>query len=272
MLVGWLVPLLLGFAATATDAGPFLPAVLAAAAVVVFAVFIRHERRHPEPIIRPSLFRNVDFAVMNILSIVVNFAAFSIMLLVPYYLTRARGLDAVSGGVVLALANIGTVFGSWFAGGATKRMAVGRVAMAGIALSLVGLAGIVLLAREASILPVAVALLIQGVGVGLFHVAYADLVLSGLPLADRGVAGSLSMVTRTMGIVAGATAHAAVQRFAENAALAKGLPPSDAFLAGFEAAFAVAAVSVLLALSLGLARPKLWRRPAPVHVTAGKAR
>ncbi len=271
LLIGWLAPLLLGFAASAADVGPLLPAGLTAAAVLVFATFIRHERRHPEPIIRPSLFRNVDFTVMNVLSIIVNFAAFSIMLLVPYYLARTRGLDAVSGGVVLALANIGTVFGSWFAGRMAHRMAVGRLAMAGIALSFVGLAGIALLGRAESIWPVAVALLIQGVGVGLFQVAYADLVIAGLPLEDRGVAGSLSMVTRTMGVVAGATAHAAVLRSFEHAAIAKGLVPADAFLAGFEAAFGVAAVSALLALLLGLARPKLWRRPASAGLSRENA-
>ncbi len=271
LLIGWLAPLLLGFAASAADVGALLPAGLAATAVVVFWLFIGHERRHPEPIIRPSLFRNIDFTVMNILSIVVNFAAFSIMLLVPYYLARSRGLDAVSGGVVLALANIGTVFGSWFAGRVAQRVAVGRVTMAGIALSLVGLAGIALLARAESILPVAVALLIQGVGVGLFQVAYADLVIAGLPLEDRGVAGSLSMVTRTMGVVAGATAHAAVQRTFENFALTRAIAPSDAFLAGFEAAFGIAAVSVLVALLLGLARPKLWRRSASPNPSPGNA-
>ena len=68
------------------------------------------------------------------------------------------------------------------------------------------------------------------------------------------------MVTRTIGIVAGATAYAAVQRSGEQAALASGAAPGDAFLAGFEAAFAVAAGAVLLALMLGLVRPGIWWR------------
>ena len=260
LLVAWMAALLLGFAASATDAGTGLPAGLVALFAVTFALFIRHERRHPEPIIRPSLFRDIDFAVMNLLSIAVNFAAFSIMLLVPYYLARTRGLDGVSGGVVLALANIGTVGGSWLAGRLASRVGAGRLAMIGIAISLAGLGGVAMLAREVSLFPVAGVLLLQGVGVGLFHVAYADLVIAGLPLADRGVAGSLSMVTRTIGIVAGATAHAAVQRHYEQTALASGATPNDAFLAGFVAAFAVASCAVLLALVLGLARPGIWKR------------
>ena len=269
LLVAWLAALLLGFAASASSTEPHLPPHLpmglAVLALITFALFVAHERRHPEPIIRPSLFRNIDFAVMNLLSIAVNFAAFSIMLLVPYYLARTRGLDAVSGGVVLALANIGTVGGSWLAGRLASGIAVGRLALAGIALSVAGLAGIALCAREASLLPVALALLVQGVGVGLFHVAYADLVIAGLPIGERGVAGSLSMVTRTMGVVAGATAHAAVQRQGEALAAAFGVPPEGRFLFGFEDAFWVAALTVLLALVLGLTRPGLWwRLRAPI--------
>ncbi len=257
LLIVWLSALLLGFAAIATTADPALPLSLGLLFVGAFAAFMHHETRHAEPIIRPSLFRSIDFTVMNVLSIAVNFAAFSIMLLVPYYLVIARGLDGATGGVVLALAAIGTVGGSWLAGRIGATVAVGRLALAGIGLSLAGLFGIACLARRAELAPIAVALVVQGIGVGLFQVAYADLVTSVLPLKDRGVAGSLTMVTRTIGVVAGATAHAAIQRIGADRAVAAGAGPKTAFLAGFELAFAAAALVVLLALILGLLRPGL---------------
>ena len=37
----------------------------------------------------------------------------------------------------------------------------------------------------------ALILSVQGIGVGLFQVAYTDIVIRSSPLADRGVAGSL---------------------------------------------------------------------------------
>ena len=51
----------------------------------------------------------------------------------------------------------------------------------------------------------AAAMVLQGVGVGLFQVAYFDIVTASIPRADRGVAGSLVMMTRTLGTVTGAT-------------------------------------------------------------------
>src|SRR5207248_878553 len=45
------------------------------------------------------------------------------------------------------------------------------------------------------------ALALQGLGMGLFQVAYMEIVMAASPLAYRGVAGSLSMLTRTIGVV-----------------------------------------------------------------------
>lgn len=259
LLIVWMSALLLAVAAVARSEDFVLPAGLAVVFMAAVVAFVRHESRHAEPIIRPALFRSLDFSAMNVMSIAVNYAAFSIMLLVPYFLVRARGLDAVTGGIILALAAIGTVVGSSIAGRLAKRTGVGRLALAGIVLSLAGLGGIAHLAREASLWPVGAALIAQGFGVGLFQVGYTDLVTAVLPLKDRGVAGSLAMVTRTIGTVAGATGHAAFQRIFEQVAIAAGATPADAFLAGFERAFQAAAVVVGLALLIALARPGLWR-------------
>jgi hypothetical protein len=88
LLVVWMSALLLAFAIPAGFLGPFGPLALGALGMIGLAAFLVREARHPEPIIRPSLFRDADFAVLNAASIAVNFAAFSVLLLVPYYLVR----------------------------------------------------------------------------------------------------------------------------------------------------------------------------------------
>ena len=87
----------------------------------------------------------------------------------------------------------------------------------------------------------------NGIGVGLFQVAYFDIVTGTLPRGDRGVAGSLAMVTRTLGIVAGATLlMLAFQGIGDVAALA-GADPTDAFLERIRGAFRIAAAIPLAA-------------------------
>jgi hypothetical protein len=57
-------------------------------------------------------------------------------------------------------------------------------------------------------------LALQGAALGLFQVAYGDQVIASLPAESRGVAGSLTMVTRTVGLVFGASIWIALLRTA----------------------------------------------------------
>ena len=261
LLVTWVAALLLGFASltSAVNDTNTLTAGLAALAAVAFVGFILHERRHPEPIIRPSLFSSVDFTAINIISIAINYAAFAILMLVPYYLTGVRGLEPAFGGLMLALAAVGTVGGSWLAGRLAAHVVVGKLVLVGIVANILGLASVAFTARLPGMIPVALSLLLQGIGIGLFTVAYSDRVLAVLPIQDRGVAGSLSMVTRTIGHVAGASGHVLVHGQWERNAIASGSPEIAAFLIGFEAAFTASTLVAVAALVLALCRPGTWR-------------
>ena len=260
LLIGWLVPLLMAVALRGDTAGPGIRLGLAGGAAIAFATFIVHEIRHPEPIIRPRLFRSLEFTLMNVISIVMNFAAFSILLLVPYFLVRISGLDSTRGGIVLALAAAGTVAGSWATGKLAARVGIGRLALIGVCLSIAGLAGISFWTKETAFALIAVTLIVQGVGVGLFTVAYTDLVTAILPQSDRGVAGSLTMVTRTIGVVAGASGHSALQKHIEDAARLAGAAPDAAFVEGFQVAFQVAAGAVGMALLVSFVNASIRTR------------
>ena len=258
LLVIWMSALLLAVSVPAERFGLALPLGLALLALAGFAAFMVRETLYPEPIIRPSLFRNVDFALMSAASVAVHLATFSVLLLVPYHLVRTMGLDVAIGGIVLAMGAGGMVVGSWLAGRLAARTRVGRLALVGVALCIAGLWTISVWTPTTGLFAMGLSLLIQGVGVGLFQVAYADLVTATLPLSDRGVAGSLTMVTRTLGIVGGATGLSAAFRHFETAALSAGASATDAFLAGFQSTFFYAALGLALLLALSLVRPRLW--------------
>ena len=95
---------------------------------------------------------------------------------------------------------------------------------------------------------------------GLFQVACADGIVAALPREDRGVAGSLTMLTRMLGIVGGATLFAALFANAEGSALAAGLSASEAFLNGFRFAFRCAAAGLAVCAVASIVWPRLQRR------------
>jgi len=265
LLMTSLVTLLLSLALRTETAGAELRVALLCIAVVSIFAFFRHEARHAAPIIRPRLFLDLNFSLVNLNSVVINYAAFSILLLAPYLLVTILDLDPARAGLVLALSALGAVVGSSIAGRSATRVHPAWMATLGIAVNVCGLGAIALAAGSNSIAAVAIALLLQGVGVGLFLVAYTDAVTSTLPIEDRGVAGSLTMVTRTIGVVAGATLHSAIHRSYESAAKADGATATAAFVAGFEAAFWWAALASMLALFLSLASAIALSRPAGVR-------
>ena len=92
---------------------------------------------------------------------------------------------------------------------------------------------------------------LQGFGVGLFQVAYFDIVTASIPRADRGVAGSLVMMTRTLGTVTGATVLMLLFQTWRDAALADGVAEVPAFLAGFGSTFRLAAALPAAVVVLG---------------------
>jgi MFS family permease len=194
-------------------------------------------------IIEPALFRLPGFGFINLASIGLNFAGFAVLLLVPFYLARFTGLPAPIAGLLLALSPLGVALGAPLAGALAGRVAPRRLVLAGTLASAAGLGLLGFAGAAPSLALLSVAMLVQGIGLGVFQLAYLDVITATLPPAARGVAGSLAMLTRTIGLVAGASLLIAAFE-----ALRDGHPGADGFLAGFHGAVLLAAVVALALL------------------------
>jgi MFS family permease len=222
---------------------------LLAAALALLHRYVMRSLNAPEPIIRPELFASAAFTIPNVMNALANLAGFAILLLTPYYLMNVLHLSALVSGLMLALAFTGALAGAsvaarlipWFGRGPTAFVGV---AIVGLGLLPLGLTG------EASAVPmVALLLALEGAGQGLLNVAYTDLVTATLPERDRGVAGSLALLTRTLGIVSGASILTALH--------AHGAAGGD-FLAGYRFAFVGAGGGLLAALALSCLWWRAW--------------
>ncbi len=228
-----------------------IAALFALVAAAGFGLFYRQERRAPNPIIDFGLFGDAGFAIINVSNVLINLSAFSIMLLVPFYLSRIPGLALSQAGLLLAVSPLGSLIAAPVAGKLAESYASRLIALWGAGLSGVGLFGISLCGSTPSLPVLLLSMLIQGVGAGLFQVAYLDIVTAAIPAHSRGVAGALGMATRTIGLVTGATVLMLVFQAAQPAV-------PDGFIAGFRATFRLAAAIpvglVLLDLVRGLRR------------------
>jgi MFS family permease len=219
--------------------------------------FILRERGAPHPIINLSLFRIRGFAAANCASFLVYLTSFSVLLFVPYYLVRLTGLPLPLAGAVLAASFAGSIAASPAAGSLIERLPAGWIAAFGAALSGVGLYLVGDWEAGASWVAMVVPLTLQGFGVGLFQVAYMSVVMATLPPQHRGVAGSLTMLTRTLGVVTGAALLTLIFHALEAAALASGVAPGNGFISAFGGTFRLAGGTAGLAalvMALSLAR------------------
>jgi len=173
-------------------------------AIAAFAALVRHEARHKAPILDPRLFRLPGFVLINGANVLINLAAFAVWLLVPFYLSRATDLTQAASGAVLGAASAGAIVATPVAGRLIGRIPAKTVALAGGSMIATGL---VLIGTWGVGTPTAWlvgALTVQGFGLGLFQLAYTDIVIAAIPREHRGVAGSLALVTRTVVTVAAA--------------------------------------------------------------------
>jgi MFS family permease len=253
LLATWTGSLLLGIALPGTTGLAF--GLLAA---VSFVAFVTRESRSRQPMIRLALFRSAAFAVPNLAAVAVHFAGFVIFLLGPYLFVRTLGLSAQGAGFLLALGPVGAAVGSAVAGRLSLRIGARRLAFAGMLLDF----GCVAIASTwdggSGLVAIGLWLALQGFGIGLFQVAYADIVIAALPVEERGVASSLTNLTRTLGVVGCAALGSALFRTAESGALAGGAAEGAAFLQGYAFAFSTVAAGAAAFLVLSLLRPRVW--------------
>src|SRR5690606_7610418 len=141
--------------------------------------------------------RRPGFAALNVANMLVNLAAFAVMLVGPFYLARIAGLPAVLLGVVLAAGPLAAMLGAWLGGWGVVRFGARPAVLTGAALTAAGLLMVAMWGARTPLPFLLAALAVQGVGVGLFTLAYTDVVTATMRREDRGVAGSLAMLTRT---------------------------------------------------------------------------
>lgn len=233
-------------------------AAAAVAGALLATAFVARQRRSTAPFLPHAVARDGVFARINAAAMVVQFACFAVPLIVPYYLLRGGGWTPQATGLLLCAWAVGSLAASALAARAAAAWGARRAAFAGAALATAGLVAIAAWPAQPHAPWMVASLLLQGAGLGLFQVAYTDVVVAALPAASRGVAGSLALVTRTVGLVLGATAWFWLLQAGEARALDAGAAGHAAFMQGFALVYAVAAAVTAATFAVTAAWRGTW--------------
>jgi len=190
--------------------GVTIPEIIVAGAVLL-AGFAAWERRHRDPLMPLGLFRSRTFTIMVVLSVVVQFALQSMLLVNAVNLQSVLGFTAVRAGLTgLPLTVVMTALAP-FAGRLTDRLGGKYVLMAGLMVYAAGIAGVTAAASvHATSLTFAPALAVAGLGMGAIFAPLATMGMSAAPPALAGAASGVLNTGRQLGATLGGAISGAV--------------------------------------------------------------
>lgn len=234
--------------------------VLLAAAFAGALLFVFVESRAAAPLVRLAQLRDPVLSVGLVASALVATVIMATMVVGPFYLSHALGLDARAVGLVLSAGPLVSALGGVPAGRLVDRLGAQRMSLVGLAVMAIG-------AGALSVLPLAsgragyiAALVVLTVGYASFQAANNTSVMAGVAADRRGVVSGLLNLSRNLGLVTGASVMGAVFAFAAGDVAAAS---PAAVAAGLHATFAVAATLIVTALGVALAsRTRIARQRA----------
>jgi MFS family permease len=242
--------------------GPLNMALLFAAAVDA-GLFVLAETRAASPLIRLAIFRDPVLSASLATSALVATVMMATLVVGPFYLSRALGLDTALVGIVLSAGPIVAALAGVPAGRIADRFGAQRVTIVGLGVMAAGSFILSLvpatLGIPGYIAPIAV---ITG-GYALFQTANNTAVMTGIRSDQRGVISGLLNLSRHLGLITGASAMGAVFAFASAAADITTAAP-DAVATGMRITFAVAGGLVVAALVVAVASSNCASRSASI--------
>jgi EmrB/QacA subfamily drug resistance transporter len=223
--------------------------------VLLLVLWAAIELRASTPVLDVRLFRRRPFSLANALNVGANGAQFAIWLLVPYYLVTVIGYSTVTGGLVLGVTPAASAIGAVAAGRLERRVGAAVLVTTGLFAEAAGLAAISRLGTESPTAAIVASLGLAGLGLGLFQVPNISSVMGTLPRHAQGVAGGLTQMMRTIGVISGVTAASllfASRREQRAAAMGVRVDDVSSFVPAFRDVLAIMAVVCAAAALLSL--------------------
>ncbi len=221
-------------------------ALLAAAAGGV-VLFVRRQTRAPSPLIRVALFRNRVLRASLAMSMLVSTVMMATLVVGPFYLARALGLDTVLVGVVMSVGPVVAALTGVPAGRSVDRFGAQRMAAGGLAGMVAGCAALGIMPATLGIAGYALPMVIITAGYALFQAANNTAVMADVAADQRGVIAGMLNLSRNLGLITGASLMGAVFALATGAGDFTSASPA-AVATGMRVTFAVAAALVAVAL------------------------
>jgi len=174
-----------------------------AGSVLLWVLFVYHERRCPYPLVDLSLFTRRNFMLGNLASLLLILVFNGVEFLLPFFFEGVQGLSTETAGLLLAVPAVALMVAGPVAGVLSDRFG-SRALTTGAALLTGGtLYLFAIFVRTTALSFIILALAIDGIAMGLFFPPNMSQILGSGGDKDHGVASGVMMTVRNIGSVFG---------------------------------------------------------------------
>ncbi|MEK1851380.1 MAG: MFS transporter [Phyllobacterium sp.] len=241
--------------------GSFGPLNLALLLASVFGLglFVHAEAGAASPLIRLAMFRDAALSASLAMSALVSTVMMATLVVGPFYLSRALGLDAALVGLVMSIGPIISTLSGIPAGRIVDRWGAPFMVIVGLVAMAAGSFALSMLPAMFGIIGYIAAVAILTPGYQLFQAANNTAVMKDVHSDQRGVISAVLNLSRNLGLITGASVMGAVFALA-SAAIDVTTAHPQAVATGMRVAFFVAAILIVVALAIALGtRPRAPR-------------
>ena len=172
---------------------------LAVVGVVVLIIFAKYELKIQNPIYDIKLFYNLKYASSNIASFISYFATFVVTYILNYHFQYLNGLKPETTGIILIVSPLLMAIVAPFSGKLSDKIEPKIIASAGMAMVTIAMFILTFLNESTPLYVIIIAMILQGVGFGLFSSPNSNIILGSVEKKDIPIASASLSTVRTIG-------------------------------------------------------------------------
>lgn len=172
---------------------------LVAVAFVEICLFIWIEAKTKEPMLPLSLFKNRFITVSNVAGFLLGFILVTVTFYIPLWVQGVTHLNATFSGISMLPMSITWPFGAIWSGRWLAKTSIGKIAVMGISVIVVGVLGLTLFKDSTTIYFMMVVTAILGLGFGVTLTAFTVTVQSAVDWKLRGAAMGSHNLMKNLG-------------------------------------------------------------------------
>ncbi|WP_432645558.1 MFS transporter [Methanobrevibacter sp.] len=184
-----------GFTTLITTTGKILTVI----GIILLVIFIAYELRQKSPVFNMNLFKNKKFTSSNIAALCSYLAIMVVTTILNYHFQYVRGWDAQMSGMILIITPIIMAIIAPNAGKLSDKIHPQKLSAIGMTIATIALVILTSLNADTPIYLIIIAMILQGIGMGLFSSPNMNAIMSSVPPKDAPTASASQATMRTIG-------------------------------------------------------------------------